>query len=370
MPKDKDGKFYIFPPVEPESVGFMLILYILWQFGPYILAGLVIFGILFGILSFVGSIFFGATQFIEQQQIHAAQAVEQANIQNGLTEFNKLRYGSQALYLEYQIGDSQTCNDYMDIHTLEFANDGVWLYFDASIINTNNDISGAWLTWKPDQFNLNDGVNGIQPQFAQIFKSLPDTQCDSLKVEHYTGFLIYPYSKIFDQNVGNGILYFARGGDSEYIHSLYPLIDLRHPENWNIIPALHSDYKMGISTQELGENGNSNLILMNIEANDNKNWLTLSLVIAVNPNTTDNFVLKQPNQVYILANSRQFPASRWNGVFDRYGDSYIYELGWYTSPWSRQGAIQFDNAWSEIKSTGCFDFYYGDSYTFQNICIR
>jgi|GEM_PF-4999251 len=369
MPKDKDGKFYIFPPIEPESVGLMFILYILWQFGPYILAGLVIFGILLGVLSFVGSIFLGATQFVEQQQIHATQAVEQVNIQNGLTEFNKLRYGSQALYLEYQIGDSQTCNDYMDIHTLEFAKDGVWLYFDASIINTNNDISGAWLMWNPDQFNLNDGVNGIQPQFAQIFKSSPDTQCDSLKVEHYTGFLIYPYSKIFDQNVGNGILYFARGGNSEYLHSLYPLVDLNQSENWNIVPASHSDYDMKVSTKGSGENGNSHLILMDMETNNNTNWVTLSLVIAVNPDS-DSFVLRQPSQVYILTNSRQFPASRWNGVFDRYGNSYIDELYWYTPPLVRQGAIQFDNAWSEIKSTGCFDFYYGDSYAFQNVCIR
>ena len=289
-----------------------------------------------------------------------------------MAELEKIRDTRQASLLESEIGDSQTCGDHMTIHSLEFADDGVWLYFDASLImNTSSEVAGSWLIWNPDHFNLiQSSEGGIVPVVAQVFKIFPDTSCDSLKVEHFTGYLVYPYSSFFNQNNSeDGILYFALGDDSKYMENLFPLIDLNHPENWNIVSISHAGYNIGLSTKELAENGNSNLILNEIEASDKTGWVTLSLTIAVDPNS-DNFILKQPDQVYIIANSRKFTASRWNGVFDRYGDPYFYELGWYTSPWSRDGAIQFDGAWSEIQTAGCFDFYFGDSYAFQNICIR
>ena len=360
MPKDKDGKFYIYPPIEPESAGLLSIFYILWHLWPAILAGLVVSGIIFGIISFTSSVFEGGAQIIKNQQTQATQAVDQANIQNGLTKFNKFRNGAQSLYLEYKTGNSQTCEDYIDIHSLEFANNGVWLYFDAAIIDDYISVDkGAWLTWSTDQLKLDDGA-GIKPVSGQVFTLLPDTQCNSLKVKHYTGFLVFPYSKIFDQDVGNGILYFAHD-------KFYPLVDLKQSENWVIVPTSLSNYKMGISTRELGIGGNSNLMLNEIEANSKTGRVTLSLTIAVDPNS-NGYQVNKPNQVYVLAGSHKFPASRWNGVFDSHGDGSFYGLAW-TGFESKSGAIQFDGAWDDIKSTNCFDFYYGDAYAFQNICI-
>ena len=368
----------VYVAVDPEAYGVGLGLGCLLRFWRPILAAIVIMVVIGAVSLWIENIK-STRQRNEWERVAEVAAETRATAQENVGSKTKiledLRASHQSILLESEIGDPQACGDYMILHTMEFGNEGVRLNFDASLVNNgNNSVTGSWLMWNPALFGtLHGSEGGILPAEAQVFRIYPTTSCTlyegyDLWVEHFSGYFIYPYESFFDtRNSEDGILYFSLGFGSKYKEDLFPLLNLNQAETWNIASDTFTEIAVGASTRENHERGNSTLILNRIVADHQANRVTLMLTIAVDPGS-NSFTLGKPDQVSIVVNSDPIYPSRWNGVFES-GEEFIDEIGWAFEPWSRDGSIQFDAAWSEIQQAGCFDFYYGNSYAILGVCL-
>jgi hypothetical protein len=239
-----DKQQVVFVAVDPKAYGLGMALGCLIRFWPFFLiVGLIVWGLFMGSMAISNAKQTAKEKVWETEAANSAatQTTSRALVAEKMGNLQDLKDKHQTVVLEKTFGDIRYCQDQIIVHSLEFADDGMWLYFDIETINNgNNNVSDSWLMWNPDEFNLN-GFNdgGFLPSTSQVNMVLPNTTCNieagEFTVERFTGYFIYPYDMVFDQrNSQDGILYFVLGRHSEYKPEMFSLLNLYEIESWNI----------------------------------------------------------------------------------------------------------------------------------------